>query len=84
MQRHKLFVTCQECAQDHTELKRQNEIQASFLGTCQYYFIALKKKRKKERKEKEILRTPQRESKIQGKNFFLLRITLPIRRKICQ
>ena len=66
MQRHKLFVTCQECAQDHTELKRQNEIQASFLGTCQYYFIALKKKRKK--RKRNLKNTSEREQNT-GKKF---------------
>ena len=38
---------------------------ASFLGICQYYFIALRKKKK--RKEKETVKTPQREQNTRKK-----------------
>lgn len=56
IQRHKLFVTCQECAQDHTELRDKMKSRFSFLGACQYYCIVLKTQKHPNHREKKYIK----------------------------
>lgn len=54
IQRRKLFVTCQECAQDHTELKRQNEIQIQFSWSLSVLFHSFKNSKTPQSQREEI------------------------------